>query len=147
LRYTKISGTFVKFDGGQRVEIPIAFSSQDLRFERHEIVVRTFGHGKPIETTFRLQAPEFLDFVASSDDSKIPEMSGHFFNVDYEECVFSASLPEQKVYVSGILTKLDPSHAISTKTLTSDSGKIVAVLQERVELISEDAFRAAIQQK
>jgi hypothetical protein len=145
LRFTKISGTFLKFDDGKRLDTGAAYASQDLRLDEHEIVVKTFGHGKQIETRFVLQGPGFLDFVATSDDSKIPVMTGHFFNSDYDECVVTAVLPDQKLSVSGVLTKLDQVHALSTKTLTdTTSGKIVGIVLERAELITEDAFNAAI---
>ena len=146
MKFTKISGTFIKFDDGQSLNTGVAYASQELRIGQHEIIVKTFGHGKPIETRFSLQGPAFLDFVASSDDPKIPTMTGHFFSSDYEECIMSAILP-QNLTVNGVVTKVDQSHAISTKTLTDNaSGKIVGIVQERVELISEDSFKAAIQE-
>lgn len=148
MRYTKIVGTFLKFENGQRLDAGIAYASQELKLDQNEIIVRTFGHGKPIETHFRLQGPKFLDFVATSDDPAIPEMTGHFLNSDYDECIVSASMPSQGVNVSGVVTKLDQANALSTKTITDlTSGRVVAILQERVEIISEESFKAATDQE
>ena len=147
MRFTKITGTFIKFDGPQRVDTGVAYASQEFKLDQHEIIIKTFGHEKPIETRFILQAPDFLDFEANSDDPKIPVMTGRFFNSDYDECVVSASLPAQQLDINGVVTKLDQTYALSTKTLISTaSGKIVGILQERVEIISEQAFEAAIRQ-
>jgi len=144
MKYTKISGVFLKFESGERLETRISYASQEMRLEQHEIIVRTFGNGKIIETHFALQGPKFLDFIAKSDDPKIPDMAGHFFNSDYEECILNARLPDQKVDVVGVVTKLDQSHAISTKTVTdASSGKVVGIMQERIELIGETTFKAA----
>ena len=147
MRYTKITGTFLKFDSGQRLDTGVSYASQELRINQHELFVRTYGNGKQLETRFELQEPVYLNFVAKTDDATIPDMTGHFFNSDYEDCILSAELPNQKVSVSGVVTKLDQSHALSTKTVTSTStGKVVGVLQERIELVSEGEFKAAINQ-
>ncbi len=142
MKYTKISGTFLKFDSGQRIETGVSYASQDIR--PPEIIAHTFANGKFLETVFELEGPGLLDFVARTNDSKTPDMIGHFFSSDYEDCVLSALIPEQKISVTGVVTKLDPTHALCTKTVSEiSSGKIIGIMQERVELITEAEFNAA----
>jgi hypothetical protein len=147
MRYTKITGTFLKFESGKRLDTGVSYASQELRLVQHEFIVHTFANGKQIKTQFLLQGPHFLDFVAKTDDPSIPDMSGHFLNSDYEECILNATLPDQNVTVSGVVTKLDQLHALSTKIVTEiTTGKVIGIMQEKIELISEDTFKTATNQ-
>ncbi len=148
MRYMKITVTFLNFDTGERSNIGTTYASYDLRIKDHEIVAKTFEKGKALETRFHLQTPEYLNFVAKTNDPSIPEMRGRFLNSDYEECIMNADFIEQKLSVNGILTKIDQSHALSVKTMTNSlTGKVVGIVQEQVELISEEAFLTATVQK
>ena len=56
----------------------------------------------------------------------------------------SAMLNDDTIRINGVVTKLDQSNALRTKTLTEvASGKIVGIVQERIEIISELEFRAS----
>ncbi len=61
-----------------------------------------------IKTVLTLKGPEFLEYKSKSDDPRLPVSAGRFLN----------TLPDKKLNVSGVVTKLDQRHALSTKTLT-----------------------------
>jgi len=147
MKYTKISGTFLKFDGSQRIQTGVHYASQELKLADSKLVIRTFVPGNIIETEMLLDGPEKLDFKTTSDDPKIPVIVGTFFDSSYEECVMNSMLPEQKIAITGVVSKLDKDHGLSMKTLVdSTSGKVVGIMEERVELISREAFEKAISQ-
>ena len=128
--------------------MPTHHSSQETKSERHQIVIRTYQNKNRIETILGLDAPDFLDFRSQSDDARIPVITGRFLNADYEECLMSSTMSDQNITISGVVTKLDDSHALSTKTLSdSSSGKVIGVMQERVELILELEFQAALSRR
>lgn len=144
MRYSKITGTFLKFGTGERLETGVSYAIQELHLDQNKIVAVTFTNGKRLETQFSLSGPGALTFTATSDDPSIPEMRGQFLNGDYDECILSASFPAQKLRVEGVVTKLDSIHALGTKIVTeSTGGTLVGIMQEKIELISADTFRAA----
>ncbi len=148
MKYSKITGTLLNFQNGQRMDTGVAYSSQETNSEKHQIVIRTYENKKIIETVLTLEGPDFLSFRSHSDDVRIPMITGRFWSSDYEDSVLSATLTDQKISISGVITKLDPLHALSTKTLTEiSSGKVVGVMQERIQLISESEFKAAVHSK
>lgn len=148
VKYSKISGTFLNFQNGKRISTGISYSSQEFRSTQKELVIKTYENNKVIETHLLLKGPKSLEFTSQSDDSRIPVITGEFFNSDYEECILKSSLPDKKVDISGVVTKIDLNHALSTKTLTdSSSGKITGIMQEQVELISEADFKNALNLK
>ncbi len=144
MKYSKITGTLLKFDASQRFNTGISYSSQETKAEDHKIILITFENHKKIETVMKLDGTNFLDFTTHSDDPRIPMISGHFFNSEYEDCVLTATLPDQKIKVNGVVTKIDKTHAFSTKTLSdSSTGQTVGIMQERIELISSEEFEKA----
>ena len=144
MKYSKITGTLLKFEASQRLNTGLAYSSQETRAEDHKIIMITFENHKKIETVMKLEGTNFLDFTTHSDDPRIPMISGHFFNSDYEDCVLTATLPDQKLKVIGVVTKLDKTHGLSTKTLSNlSTGQTVGIMQERIELISVEEFEKA----
>lgn len=147
MRYSKISGTFLNFATGQHLETGVSYSSQKLLPDQHELLTMTYESDRVIETRFILKAPEYLEFSSVSDDARIPVITGRFLNTDYEECVLKASLTDKKVDINGVVTKLDVKHGLSTKVLTDSNGKTVGIMQERVELISEEDFKKAVNPK
>jgi hypothetical protein len=148
VRYAKITGTFLNFQSGQRIPTGIQYSSQELKSGEHDVVIRTYENGKIIETHAALVAPDFLSFSSKSDDPRIPVITGRFLNLDYEESILNASLPDQKFNIAGAVTKLSDSSSISIKTLTdSSTGKVIAIMQERMDFISESEFKSATNQK
>lgn len=148
MKYSKISGTFLNFQTGQRIDTGVTYSSQELRSAQHDIVIKTYENNKIIETHLRLKGPKYLEFDSQSDDPRIPVITGEFLNSDYEECILKSTLPDKTIDIDGVFTKLDLKHALCTKTLTdSSSGKIVGMMQERVELISEADFKTALNLK
>lgn len=145
MKYTKISGTFLKFDSSQRVQTGIHYASQELKLAEGKLVVRTFMAEKIIETELFLVGHQRLEFKTVSDDPKIPIMTGKFFDADYEECVMKSALPDQNIVIDGVVSKLDKDHGLSTKTLVdASSGKVIGIMQERVELISQEVFEKAV---
>lgn len=148
VRYSKISGTFLNFQNGQRISTGISYSSQELRSDQKELVIKTYENNKVIETHLLLKGPKSLEFIGQSDDPRIPVITGEFFSSDYEDCILKSSLPEKNIAISGVITKIDLKHALSTKTLAdSSSGKIMGIMQEQVELISETEFRTVLNLK
>lgn len=148
MKYTKISGAILDFRTGQRREEGVHYESHELKLAEHKILVHTYVENRVIETLFFLEDPDFLSFKTKSDDPMIPVITGRFLNADYEEGFLFSSLPEKKINISGSFTKLDPRHALSTKTLLdTTSGKIIAIVQERIELISESEFISATKSK
>jgi hypothetical protein len=148
IKYSKISGTFLNFKNGQRVSTGISYSSQEFRPAQNELVIKTYENNKVIETHLRLKGPKSLEFTSQSDDPRIPVIAGEFFSSDYDECILKSSLPDKKIDIGGVVTKIDLNHALSTKTLTdSASGKITGIMQEQVELISEANFKNALNLK
>ena len=147
MKYTKITGTFLKFDGGQRIQTGTQYASQELKQADNKLIIRTFETTRVIETELMLAGPLSLDFSSKSDDPKIPLITGRFFDTNYEECVLNSKLPNQNISINGVVSKLDKDNALSTKTLTdSTSGKIIGIMEERVELISQEAFEQATSQ-
>jgi hypothetical protein len=145
MKYSKISGTFLNFQTGQRVNTGISHSSQEFRQAQKELVIKTYENNKTIETHLLLKGPRLLEFISQSDDPRVPVITGEFFSSDYEECILKSSLPDKNISISGAVTKIDMKHALSTKTLTdSTSGKITGIMQEQIELISENEFKAAL---
>jgi hypothetical protein len=148
VKYSKISGTFLNFQNGQRISTGISYSSQEVRSAQKELVIKTYENNKVIETHLLLKGPKSLEFISQTDDPRIPVITGEFFNSDYEECILKSSLPDKQIDISGIVTKLDMKYALSTKTLIdSPSGKIAGIMQEQIELISETEFMAALNLK
>ncbi|MFL5815649.1 MAG: hypothetical protein ACJ763_18915 [Bdellovibrionia bacterium] len=148
VKYSKISGIFLNFQNGQRISTGISYSSQEFRSAQKELVIQTYENNTVIETHLLLKGPKSLEFISRSNDPRIPVITGEFFNSDYEECILKSSLPDKNISISGIVTKIDLKHALSTKTLTdSSSGKITGIMQEQVELISESEFKAALNLK
>ncbi|MCB0369939.1 MAG: hypothetical protein KDD45_11015, partial [Bdellovibrionales bacterium] len=144
VKYSKISGTFLNFQNGQRISTGISYSSQELHSAQKELVIKTYENNKVIETHLLLKGPKSLEFTSRSDDPRIPVITGEFFSSDYEDCILKSSLPDKKIDISGVVTKIDLKHGLSTKTLTdSSSGKVTGIMQEHVELISEAEFKAA----
>lgn len=144
MKYSKISGTYLNFLTGQRISTGVSYSSQEYRQAQHEVVITTYENSKVIETRLILSGPDYLEFSSQSDDARIPIITGRFFNSEFEDCILKSSLPEKKIEISGVVTKIDLNHALSTKTLSDSSGKTVGVMQEQVELISEADFKTAV---
>lgn len=147
MKYSKVTGTYLNFETGQRISTGNSYASQEFVNENKELRIQTFENGKTIRTALHLKAPKYLEFTSSSDDERIPVITGHFFSDDYEECVLSSSLSEQKIAIAGVVTKIDAKHALSTKTLIDSSGKTVGIMQEQIELISEAEFLSALDLK
>lgn len=145
MKYTKIKGTYLNFQTGKKMETGILYSKQEQQLTGHRIIIHTYENGRVIETILTLQGPDFLDFESQSDDPRIPVITGRFLNTEYEESLLRSSLPDKKIDIHGVVTKLDDLHALSTKTLIdSSSGKVMGIMQEQVELISASAFKAAL---
>lgn len=148
IKYSKISGTFLNFQNGQRINTGISYSSQQFDSDHKELVIKTYENNKIIETHLILKEPKFLEFTSRSDDPRIPVITGEFFSPDYEDCILKSALPDKKIDINGVVTKLDSKRAISTKTLIdSSSGKITGIMQEQVELISEAEFKSSLNLK
>jgi hypothetical protein len=147
MKYSKISGTFLNFQNGQRINTGISYSSQEFRSDQKELIIKTYENSKVIETHLILKGPKYLEFISRTDDPRIPAITGEFFNSEYEECILKSALPDKKIDIDGVVTKVDLKHALSTKALTDSSGKITGIMQEQVELISESDFKSAIDLK
>ena len=143
MKYSQITGTMLNFKTGERHETGTSFSSHEENTEKHIIIIRTFDNRRISETTLLLEAPDFLAFHSRSADPRMPVMTGRFWNSDHEECVLKATLSDQNIKIDGVVTKLDQTSALSTKTMTDHSGSTVAIMQERVKLISETEFKRA----
>lgn len=145
MKYAKIVGTFLNFQNGDRLGTGIQYSRQETKMTERQILIQTYENDRIINTIFALEGADLLDFTSKSDDPRIPVIKGRFLNSDYEESLINCSLKDKGIDISGVVTKLDQTHALSIKTLTeSSSRKIVGVIQERIELISESAFKMAV---
>ena len=148
VKYSKISGTFLNFQNGQRISTGTSYSSQVFNLDQKELVIKTYVNNKVIETHLILEGPSFLNFTSRSDDPRIPVITGEFLNSDYEDCILKSYLSDKKIDISGVVTKIDAKHAISTKTLTDSlSRNITGIMQEQIELISESEFNTALKLK
>jgi hypothetical protein len=148
IKYSKITGTFLNFQNGQRIDTGISFSSQKLDSEQKVLIIKTYQNNKVIETHLILKGPKFLEFTSRSDDPRIPVITGEFFSSDFEDCILKSALPDKSIDIYGVVTKIDLNRAVSLKTLTdSATGKIIGIVQEQVELISEAEFKVALKIK
>ena len=105
MKYSKISGTFLNFQNGQRIDTGTSYSSQYFDSDKKELVIKTYEHSKFIETHLMLKEPKWLEFTSRSDDPRIPVIIGEFFNTDYEDCILSSSLTDKNVDISGVVTR------------------------------------------
>ena len=135
----------LNFESGKQFDTGVSYSSQETDLAQHKLTIRTYENKKVIKTVLTLEGTGYLKFRSQSDDPRIPVITGQYWSNDYEDCVLSTSLTDKNVKIDGVVSKLDSTTAISTKTLTNTvSGKIIAVMKERIELITESDFNAAI---
>lgn len=147
LRYTKLTGTFLMLKSGRHFETGTSYTRQVINKAQNEIMVETHSQGKTTTVHFELSPPDFLEFSARSIDSQSPALQGRFLNTNYDECFFFSNLPAQNAVVSGALTKIDADHAISTKTVTSKTGEVLGILQDRIEVITKQEFESHIEDR
>jgi hypothetical protein len=145
MKFTKIVGTYLNYQTGKRLETGVQYSSQEINFLNHQVFIHTYENGKIISTVLTLEGDNFLDFKSKSDDPRIPTITGRFLNSDYEESLLNCVLTDKNISISGVVTKTDAAHALSIKTLTDVStGKILGIMHENIESISESLFKTAI---
>jgi hypothetical protein len=146
MKYVKTVNTFLNYGANLRQTAGGSYFTQDLKLEESRIDIRTFSGGKWIELQLLFDGPDKLDFKSVSSDPALPTMTGRFLDSRYEENISSTLIEDKKVVVTGTVTRLGESTAVSVKTITSlDTGKVVAVLQELIELITEAEFLAGTQ--
>tara|TARA_B110001454_G_scaffold219204_1_gene252219 strand:- start:36611 stop:36964 length:354 start_codon:yes stop_codon:yes gene_type:complete len=114
MKYSKITGTFLDFQNGQRLDTGISFSSQKIDFKQKVLIIKTYESKKVIETHLILKGPRFLEFTSRLDDPGIPVVTGEFFSSDYEDCILKSGPPDKNIDINGVVTKIDRKHATST---------------------------------